>query len=100
LIAVAHPNFRIELALCGLVGEEPSDRLQGLPPDGPEAARNLGIVRIELHCLAEVARGLTNGVGRSLKPLFTFRRLLSGQHFDEPAGKQIHAIRLCDVAVE
>ena len=50
--------------------------------------------------VAEVPRGLAHGVGRALKPLFAFRRLLGREHLDEAAGKHIHAVRLRDVPVE
>ena len=45
-------------------------------------------------------RGLAHRVGRALKPLFAFRRLLGGQHLDEAAGEQIHPVRLRDMPVE
>ena len=39
--------------------------------------------------VAEVARRLPHRVGRALKPLFAFRRLLGREHLDEAAGEQI-----------
>ena len=50
--------------------------------------------------IPEVPRGLPHGVGRSLKPLFAFRRLFRGEHLDESVGKHVQVIGLADMAVE
>jgi hypothetical protein len=61
------------------------------------AGENQVVVGIDF---TEVAGGLSDGVGRALEPVFALRRLLRGQHFDEPLREQIHPVGLRDVPVE
>ena len=61
------------------------------------AGQDQVVLRVDV---AKVARRLPHGIGGPLKPLLAFRRLLGGEHFDEPVGEQIQPVRLRHVAVE